>query len=86
MTEMGAYGFSCQEQNGLHVNEAQFIVEIINPETLEHVEPGERGELVLTNLGRFGYPMIRYRTGDLFVSTMKLVLVEIHIYFYQVVC
>lgn len=64
MTEMGAYGYSCQEQKGLHVNESQFIVEIINPETLEHVAPGERGELVLTNFGRFGYPMIRYRTGD----------------------
>lgn len=64
MTEMGAYGYSCQEQKGLHVNETQFIVEVINPDTLEHVEPGERGELVLTNLGRFGYPMIRYRTGD----------------------
>ncbi|MBZ6489477.1 phenylacetate--CoA ligase family protein [Priestia aryabhattai] len=64
MTEMGAYGYSCQEQKGLHVNEAQFIVEVINPDTLDHVEPGERGELVLTNLGRFGYPMIRYRTGD----------------------
>lgn len=64
MTEMGAYGYSCDEQKGLHVNEAQFIVEVINPDTLEHVEPGERGELVLTNLGRFGYPMIRYRTGD----------------------
>ena len=61
---MGAYGYSCQEQKGLHVNEAQFIVEVINPDTLEHVAPGERGELVLTNLGRFGYPMIRYRTGD----------------------
>ena len=64
MTEMGAYGFSCKEQNGIHVNESEFIMEVINPETLEHVQPGEQGELVLTNLGRFGYPMIRYRTGD----------------------
>lgn len=64
MTEMGAYGYSCKEQSGLHVNETQFIAEVINPDTLDHVAPGERGELVLTNLGRFGYPMIRYRTGD----------------------
>ena len=71
MTEMGAYGYSCQEQNGLHVNETQFIVEVINPDTLEHVAPGERGELVLTNLGRFGYPMIRYRTGDAVVYQPK---------------
>src|SRR5690606_29418845 len=67
MTEMGAYGYSCREQNGLHVNESEFIVEVIDPETLEHVKPGEKGELVLTNLGRYGYPMIRYRTGDLVV-------------------
>lgn len=64
MTEMGAYGYSCKVQKGLHMNETQFIVEFINPDTLEHAQPGERGELVLTNLGRFGYPMIRYRTGD----------------------
>ncbi|MED3764694.1 phenylacetate--CoA ligase family protein [Ureibacillus terrenus] len=67
MTEMGAYGYSCREQNGLHVNEKEFIVEIIDPETLEHVKPGEKGELVLTNLGRYGYPMIRYRTGDIVI-------------------
>lgn len=64
MTEMGAYGYSCSEQRGLHVNESEFIMEVINPDTLEHVAPGEQGELVLTNLGRYGYPMIRYRTGD----------------------
>lgn len=64
MTEMGAYGYSCKEQKGLHVNESEFILEVIDPQTLEHVKPGEQGELVLTNLGRFGYPMIRYRTGD----------------------
>lgn len=64
MTEIGAYGYSCFEQKGIHINESQFIVEIIHPETKEHVKPGERGELVLTNLGRFGYPLIRYRTGD----------------------
>ena len=64
MTEMGAYGYSCSERKGMHVNESEFIVEIIDPDTLEHVKPGEQGELVLTNLGRYGYPMIRYRTGD----------------------
>lgn len=64
MTEMGAYGYSCEEQKGIHINEAQFIAEVINQNTLEHVAPGESGELILTNLGRFGYPMIRYRTGD----------------------
>ncbi|WP_101845194.1 phenylacetate--CoA ligase family protein [Halobacillus sp. Marseille-P3879] len=70
MTEMGAYGFSCSEQKGLHVNESEFIAEVINPETGHHVREGERGELVLTNLGRYGYPLIRYRTGDVVVHSM----------------
>ena len=60
-TEVGAWGFECVHQNGLHVNEAEFICEVIDPDT------GKRtceGELVLTNLGRIGMPVIRYRTGD----------------------
>lgn len=43
-------------------------MEIINPETGEPVGPNERGELVLTNLGRYGYPLIRYRTGDMVIN------------------
>ncbi|MHB1404656.1 MAG: phenylacetate--CoA ligase family protein [Desulfitobacteriaceae bacterium] len=69
MTEMGAYGYSCSYQNGIHINEAEFIAEVINPQTMEPVEEGENGELVLTNLGRLGYPLIRYRTGDLVKNT-----------------
>ena len=65
MTEMGAYGFSCSQQRGVHVNEAEFIAEILHPRTSEPVAEGEVGELVLTNLGRWGSPAIRYRTGDL---------------------
>lgn len=65
MTEMGAYGYSCLEQNGIHVNESQFIAEVIDPDTLESAAEGETGELVLTNLGRYGFPLIRYRTGDM---------------------
>jgi phenylacetate-CoA ligase len=65
MTEMGAFGFSCIEQSGIHVNESEFIAEIIDPASAEPVQPGEVGELVLTNLGRWGYPALRYRTGDL---------------------
>lgn len=64
MTEMGAYGYSCSARNGIHVNEAEFIAEVIDPDTLRPVKEGETGELVLTNLGRYGYPLIRYRTGD----------------------
>ena len=65
MTEMGAYGFECEAQSGLHINEDEFIAEIIDPETALPVEAGRRGELVLTNLGRIGMPLVRYRTGDL---------------------
>ncbi|HVB72128.1 MAG TPA: AMP-binding protein [Ktedonobacteraceae bacterium] len=65
MTEMGAYGFSCSEQQGVHVNEGEFIAEILDPRDHQAVREGETGELVLTNLGRWGNPAIRYRTGDL---------------------
>ena len=61
MTEMGAYGFECAAQAGLHVNESEFIVEVIDPAT---GHPADEGELVLTNLGRLGSPLLRYRTGD----------------------
>jgi len=61
MTEMGAYGYECAEQAGLHVNESEFILEVIDPVTSQ---PATDGELVLTNLGRVGSPVIRYRTGD----------------------
>ncbi len=64
-TEVGAFGYSCEAQQGLHVNEAEFIADIIDPVTLKPVADGARGELVLTNLGRAGWPAIRYRTGDL---------------------
>ena len=72
MTEIGAYGYSCSEQTGIHVNESQFLIEIIDPETLQPTEPGKRGELVLTNLGRYGYPLIRYRTGDMVNNSTEL--------------
>ncbi|HEV2404189.1 MAG TPA: AMP-binding protein, partial [Ktedonobacterales bacterium] len=65
MTEMGAFGFACSQQNGVHVNEGEFIAEILDPLNQQPVAEGEVGELVLTNLGRWGSPAIRYRTGDL---------------------
>lgn len=55
----------CQECNGLHINEDHFLVEVINPDTLEPVEPGELGELVFTTLTKEAFPVIRYRTRDL---------------------
>ena len=58
-------GFECKEQNGLHFWEDYYIVEIVNPETLEPVPDGEIGELVLTSIRREAMPLIRYRTRDL---------------------
>ncbi len=58
-------GFECQEQNGLHFWEDYYIVEIVDPETLEPVPDEEVGELVLTSLCREAMPLLRYRTRDL---------------------
>ena len=61
-TEVGAHGFSCSARDGVHINESEFIVEVLDA-TGEARHEGD-GELVLTNLGRWGAPVIRYRTGD----------------------
>ncbi len=55
----------CLERNGLHINEDHFLTEIVNPDTLTPVMPGEVGELVITSLTKEAFPMIRYRTRDL---------------------
>ena len=57
--------FECPEQNGMHVWEDHFLLEVISPQTLKPVAPGEVGEVVLTNLSRWGMPILRYRTRDL---------------------
>lgn len=67
MSEMSGPGvaFECKEQNGLHLWEDCYLMEIIDPETLKPVAEGEIGELVLTTLDREAMPLIRYRTRDL---------------------
>jgi phenylacetate-CoA ligase len=55
----------CEVKNGLHINEDHFIFEIIDPETLNYSKPGEEGELVITTITKEGFPLIRYRTGNL---------------------
>ncbi|NOX57692.1 MAG: phenylacetate--CoA ligase [Planctomycetes bacterium] len=66
MTEIGAWGFQTEAyRDGVYLIESEFIAEVIDPKTLRVVGDGELGELVLTNLGRTGSPLIRYRTGDL---------------------
>jgi phenylacetate-CoA ligase len=60
MTELGPSGFSCSQRDGIHLIESEFIFEVLDAEGHAAVE----GELVATNLGRWGMPLIRYRTGD----------------------
>lgn len=58
-------GFECERQNGLHINEDNFIIEIVDPETLEPVPDGEYGEIVFTTLTKEAIPLVRYRTRDI---------------------
>ena len=67
-SEIGAWGFGSEDGRGIHVIETEFLAELLrfdeeNPNGVE-VDEGEEAELVLTSLGRFGGPAIRYRTGD----------------------
>jgi len=67
LSEIVGPGVSCEcgEQAGLHVNEDHFIPEIIDPDTLTPVPPGEIGELVFSTITKEGMPVLRYRTRDL---------------------
>ncbi|ETD21771.1 hypothetical protein HMPREF1199_00105 [Hoylesella oralis CC98A] len=67
MTEMNGPGvaFECKEQNGMHLWEDNYMVEILDPETLEPVPDGQYGEMILTTLDRTMMPILRYRTRDL---------------------
>ncbi len=67
LSEMNGPGvaFECPYQNGLHVWEDAYLVEIIDPNTLEPVPDGQYGELVMTTLKREAMPILRYRTRDL---------------------
>jgi phenylacetate-CoA ligase len=73
LTEVGPVSFECWEQPGfLHLNESEYVCEVLDPSTLEAVPDGEPGELVVTNLGRTASPVIRYRTGDIVVRRSDL--------------
>lgn len=67
MSEVIGPGVSgeCEFKNGLHIAEDHFIVEVIDPETEKPVEPGEKGELVITAITKEALPIIRYRTKDI---------------------
>lgn len=64
-TEISNFGFECVAQEGTHVIESMFYAECIHQETLEPVQPGEVGELVLSNLCTETVPLLRFRMGDL---------------------
>jgi phenylacetate-CoA ligase len=67
LTELCGPGvaYDAADQNGLYINEDFFLAEIVDPQTLEPLPEGERGELVFTSLQRRAMPMIRYRTKDI---------------------
>ena len=67
LTETSGPGvaFECCEQNGMHINEDHFIAEIVDPETLEVLPEGEKGELVFTSIDKEAFPLLRYRTKDI---------------------
>ncbi len=66
MTEIGSLGTEAVDRpGGMYILETEAIAEIVDPETLQPVPAGEVGELLITNLGRVGSPLIRYRTRDL---------------------
>lgn len=73
LTEISGPGvaFECSEQSGMHINEDNFIPEIINPETGEVLPDGEVGELVFTSITKEAFPLLRYRTRDLCVLSRK---------------
>ena len=65
LSEVGAFTYPCNLAGGLHLREDEVLVEMLHPDTCEPVDEGDVGELVVTALGRRGFPVIRYRTGDM---------------------
>jgi len=65
LSEVGSFAYPCDGCGGMHLREDEFVAEILDPETGEPVADGETGELVVTALARAGFPVIRYRTGDI---------------------
>ena len=65
-TEIGAWGYECQEQSGLHINEAFFLVEVEDLQTGEPItQPGRKGKMVITALDRMAQPCIRFDSKDI---------------------
>jgi phenylacetate-CoA ligase len=64
MTELGPTGFSCSERDGVHLIESEYVFEVLPEAAGASTQDEGEGELVATNLGRWGSPLFRYRTGD----------------------
>src|SRR3954447_21690808 len=64
LSEVGSFAYPCASCGGMHLREDEFVAEILDPETGERVPDGATGELVVTALARTGFPVVRYRTGD----------------------
>jgi phenylacetate-CoA ligase len=73
LTETSGPGvaFECEEQTGMHINEDNFIAEIIDPDTGEPLPEGSKGELVFTSITKEAFPLLRYRTRDICVLSRK---------------
>ena len=72
LTEVGPISFECWDNPGfVHVNENEYICEVIDPDSAVLVPDGNQGELVVTNLGRLASPVIRYRTRDIVIKTTE---------------
>jgi len=67
MTELGPTGHSCSQRDGIHLIESEFIFEVVDAKG----RPALEGELVATNLGRWGSPLFRYRTGDHVIASRE---------------
>ena len=70
LSEVGSFAGPCDAAGGMHLADDEFICEILDPESGAEVADGEIGELVVTALGRTGFPVIRYRTGDVVEKTV----------------
>jgi phenylacetate-CoA ligase len=68
-SEVGSFAYPCATDGGLHLFEDEFVCEVLDPASGEPVGEGATGELVMTALGRTGFPVIRYRTGDMVERT-----------------
>jgi phenylacetate-CoA ligase len=64
-SEVGSFAYPCAADGGLHMFEDEFICELLDPDSGEPVAEGQFGELVITAVGRAGFPVVRYRTGDM---------------------